>query len=231
MMAKKKNTFWNNGWTIALGAVIFGFILSLFKDLITKEPLLTTLKSITIYTSNEAKKPIYIDSSKFSKPNPVTSPLKQRVDTPNNKPDIKHRRHNSTIPKTDTSKKIVQVDNSVTVKGDNNHIVGGTGNSVGVNGDVYTGVKQRSLTDPELQNILSYLDSKEQGIKFYLINADSQSQNLQREIQSKLITRGYKLFYPGGTIDNNNDIYNKISVEKISYGVRITIYPSSNVNQ
>jgi len=43
---KPKSKFWNNGWTIAFGAVIFSFILSILKDFRYKEPFLTTVKKI-----------------------------------------------------------------------------------------------------------------------------------------------------------------------------------------
>jgi hypothetical protein len=189
---------------------------------------------INPHDTSKKEKPLEQKKAQIFQPKHLDSILKS--DTPNNvdtklKRKLKHKTSISSIEKSEASKPMIKEDNSIKVDGNDNHVVGGTGNSVGVNGDMYLGVKQRHLSKSELQNILSKLDNKEQGIKFYLINPDRESQNFQQEIQSKLTAQGYKTFYPGSTTDNTNDIYDKINVDKISYGIRITIYPSSNVNQ
>src|ERR1700744_5047715 len=55
--------------------------------------------------------------------------------------------------KVDTSKSKSTQDNSITVQGNDNHVVGGSNNHVGVNGDVYTGIKQRHVNEA----VLTYL--------------------------------------------------------------------------
>lgn len=158
------------------------------------------------------------------------APVKTKLDTPYNKPFVTRRkRYNPVIPKVDTSKNSNKVDNSVTVKGDDNHIVGGSGNSVGVNGDQYNGVNQRQLNKAYKKIILDVIPDNKKDTIIIRFNTDKESRTFMDEIAKYLRGKGYEHVIPLVDLGLYGD--DDLIAKPFAGKYFIFVYPESNVNQ
>lgn len=82
---------------------------------------------------------------------------------------------------------------STTVEGNNNHIVSGTGNNVGVNGDINIAkyIQQRHLTRQTLEYILSNIPDTATNVVFNLPMSDKEALNYANEIYNEMRHLGY----------------------------------------
>ncbi len=94
--------------------------------------------------------------------------------------------------------KILPLVNPINVNGNNNHIVGGTGNNVGVNGDVNINDDAR-LSDEAMNWLFNWIDNKikNQGFKIGNLSIStepySNAPNLPSQIISYFKKRGYTI--------------------------------------
>src|SRR5258708_13873212 len=108
---------------------------------------INTVKSDTVYKLIQSKKDtvtIYKESIKYIPLNTLTTTK------------IKSKKVDSIVK------------NESSVNGNNNHVVTGDGNLVGVNGDIVNGIKQRHINDAILSYILISIPNKDSKINFLL---------------------------------------------------------------
>ncbi|GAA4327460.1 hypothetical protein GCM10023149_30860 [Mucilaginibacter gynuensis] len=117
--------------------------------------------------------------------------------------------------------------NHTTSSGSNAHIVNGNGNSVGVNGDVINGIKQRHLNNEVAQYLINTLPNKTEPMQM-LFAYDKETMTYATEVYNFLIQQGYTNITPSKWLDP--DGYDKINVIKeANTPPSIRIYPASNV--
>lgn len=109
--------------------------------------------------------------------------------------------------------------------GNDNHVISGNGNNVGVNGDVVNGLKQRHLTENEYDMISLQIpfDSK----IMILVSGGKEAWNYTNELYRALLNSGYKDIKASNWMDP--DGYDSIGVQRNGNSVTIKIYPESNV--
>jgi len=106
------------------------------------------------------------------------------------------------------------------------HVVNGNGNTVGVNGNINYGVRQRHLTDAVLTYILLSLPDKSAEITL-LWAGGKEGEVYATEIYGQLLQREYKNIKPSNWMDP--DGYDKVFVTKQNGNLQLRIYPASNV--
>ncbi len=139
------------------------------------------------------------------------------------------------VKKTDTISK-----NQTSSSGSNAHIINGNGNSVGVNGDVNNGIKQRHFNDAEMLNIqitlkAMFSNHKEWNSKIPIsigVPNDEESKIYALELRQNLIKIGYENFkFPGvisgGFINKNFDI----TTSPFDGYPMIVINPAKNISK
>ena len=82
------------------------------------------------------------------------------------------------------------VKNQTISSGSNAHIINGNGNSVGVNGDQYTGIKPRQVDDATILYLIAKIPSKQTRLDFS-VAGDTESHNYFEQIKKALISKGY----------------------------------------
>ena len=118
------------------------------------------------------------------------------------------------------------VNNKTDIKGNNNHTISGNNNNVGVNGDVINGIKQRHLTEPLLNEILSRIPKKDTKIIFFL-SGGKEGYNFANEIYNALKTNGYDSITATNWMDPSS--FDKVDIKFENGEFRIMIHPASNV--
>ena len=142
---------------------------------------------------DQSVKIIYKDTSKkaITPINKPDSNKKQVISPLSEKSPAKHNPKRQV--KMDTAKKLlIPPVNGIVSTGANAHNVTGTGNQVGVNGDIYTGIKQRVIDDKIIDQIVSGYNLFKHPFVMRRSN-DAETASYAKSIEKKLNERGIKI--------------------------------------
>ncbi|HEY4327747.1 MAG TPA: hypothetical protein VGN20_27445 [Mucilaginibacter sp.] len=219
LLSNIKNMSWYDPSVSVLFFALFGTLLFflvpfLWTKMITKTEKIMCASLISILSLvvlivwiNVSRGPIVIPKKTISLNNASFPKRKindtMKLDDLNSKP-IYHKKKESvkiekpiTILKRDRSKKEVKKDNSITVQGDGNHIVGGEA-KVDVNGDIINGLRAREVTKELLDDIIKHYPDKNSSIGILRSALDDESLAYEEKLFKALKNIGYSKVQMGG---------------------------------